>query len=123
MKKFLSLILLFVAIGLHAQIAIKGTVTSGDDGSALPGVSVVIKGTPTGVSTDLNGSYSINIPNKDAVLVFSFIGFSTQEILVENRQVIDVVMSVDQNVLDDVVVVGYSTKSRNEITKIGRAHV
>lgn len=116
MKKFLSLILLFVAIGLHAQIAIKGTVTSGDDGSALPGVSVVIKGTPTGVSTDLNGSYSINIPNKDAVLVFSFIGFSTQEILVENRQVIDVVMSVDQNVLDDVVVVGYSTKSRNEIT-------
>ena len=50
MKKFLSLILLFVAIGLHAQIAIKGTVTSGDDGSALPGVSVVIKGTLLQVS-------------------------------------------------------------------------
>jgi TonB-dependent SusC/RagA subfamily outer membrane receptor len=86
-----------------------------ETGLALPGVSIVIKGTSTGTTTDLNGKYSIASPD-NAVLVFSYVGFSSQEIAVSNRSVIDVTMKADSKNLEEAVVVGYGTQRKVSIT-------
>jgi len=83
-------------------ITITGTVI--DNTGALPGVNVVVKGTNTGTVSDVNGKYQITVPNNDAVLMFSFIGFTSQEITVGNRQIIDVSMQEDAMALDEVVI-------------------
>ena len=67
-----------LAVGLYAQVSVKGTVKS-DAGELLPGVSIVVKGTNTGVITDIDGNFSISAPNAQSVLVFSFVGMKTQE--------------------------------------------
>lgn len=82
---------------------VTGTVTDTDDGSAIPGVNVLIKGTSTGTITDANGSYSISI-NDGATLVFSFIGYSTQELAVGSRAIIDLSLDSDITQLSEVVV-------------------
>lgn len=106
MLRVLSLFaLIFLSLNFSAfsQSAIRGKVTSQTDGQPLPGVSILVQGTNTGTSTDFNGEYSINAgPN--ATLVFSFIGFKTQEIPVNNRSVIDIVLAEDVAVLGEVVV-------------------
>lgn len=88
---------------------VKGKVTSSD--GAMPGVSVQIKNTTNGVATDANGEYSIEV-GSDAVLVFSFIGFLTEEVAVKGRTVIDVALVEDIQSLMDVVVIGYGTDSK-----------
>lgn len=85
---------------------VSGKVTDADAGDALPGVNVLLKGTGTGVTTDLDGNYQINVPGNDAVLVFSFIGMSTQEVSVGSRSVIDVSMQANVQELGEVVVTG-----------------
>ncbi|MBL7870140.1 MAG: von Willebrand factor type A domain-containing protein [Cyclobacteriaceae bacterium] len=110
MKKIaLSLIvLLLIGITLSAQDrTIVGKVTSADDGSSVPGVNVVLKGTTTGSVTDGQGNYLIHVPAKGGTLVFSFIGFTTQEIAIGISNRIDVVMSLDIQQLSEVVVTGY----------------
>jgi iron complex outermembrane receptor protein len=86
--------------------AITGRVTSAADGTPLPGVSVLLKGTATGSTTDSDGRYSLEIPDddQDAVLTFSFIGFATQEVAVSGRTAIDVVLAEDITQLNEVVV-------------------
>jgi TonB-linked SusC/RagA family outer membrane protein len=86
-----------------------------ETGLALPGVSIVIKGTSTGTTTDLSGKYSIAAPD-NAILVFSYVGFSSQEIAVSNRSVIDVTMKTDSKNLEEAVVVGYGTQRKVSIT-------
>src|SRR5690606_29880933 len=81
-----------------------------------PGVNVVIKGTTSGTSTDANGKYSISVPQSGGILVFSFIGLSSLEVEVGNRSVVDVRMSMDITQLTEVVVVGYGTQERRELT-------
>ena len=98
------------------QVTVRGTVSDARTGEALPGVNVVIQGTNTGTLTDVNGSYTLNIPNASVTLQFSFIGYVLQEISLNGRIVIDVVM--DQSVigLDEIVVVGYGTAKRKDLT-------
>lgn len=95
---------------------VKGTVTAADDNSALPGVNVVVKGTSTGTITDPNGGYSLSIPGDNATLVFSFIGYTTEEVAVGSRSTIDIKLAPDIQSLQEVVVTGYTTENRREVT-------
>lgn len=97
--------LIFVSVSFSAisQSTVRGKVTSRTDGTPLPGVSILVKGTNTGTTTDFNGAYSINA-SPTSTLVFSFIGFTTQEIPVESRSVVDVVLEEDVAMLSEVVV-------------------
>jgi TonB-linked SusC/RagA family outer membrane protein len=108
-------ILLFGIVGMSGQSIIKGTVTSTTDGEPIPGVNVILKGTSTGVATDFDGNYTISASPND-VLVFSFLGFKTQEQAVGNQTTIDVVLEEDAAKLDEVVVVGYGTAKRSDLT-------
>ncbi len=106
MKRVLLLSMVFVFVmGLNAwaQRTVSGKVTD-DNGEGLPGVNVVIKGTTTGVTTDLDGNYSISVPDDNTTLVFSSVGMATQEIEVGARSVIDLGMSADVTQLSEVVV-------------------
>ncbi len=111
MRKIL-LILLASACSLMAYAqdrTVTGTVTSSEDGSTLPGVNVLVKGTTTGTITDFNGAYSLNTSD-DAVLIFSFVGYSAQEISVSNRSIIDVTLSPDVKQLSEVVVTAFGVE-------------
>ena len=94
---------------------ITGTVTDGS-GETLPGVNVMLKGTSTGVVTDMNGRYTITVPDENATLVFSFVGFASQEILTGNQRVINVLLIEDAREIEEVVVVGYSTVKKINLT-------
>ncbi len=96
--------------------AVTGRVTAQEDGSALPGVSVVVKGTTTGSATDGTGNYSVTVPGNETVLVYSFIGYVSQEVVVGNRTTVDVVMAPDVTALSEVVVVGYGTQKKEDLT-------
>ncbi|SHH48401.1 TonB-linked outer membrane protein, SusC/RagA family [Chryseolinea serpens] len=101
----------------HAQGSrVSGRISDGADGSPIPGVNVIVKGTSTGSSTDANGSFVINVEDPNAVLVFSFIGYSTQEIPLNGKSSVDVVMQPDTQTLGEVVVVGYGSQSQREVT-------
>ena len=110
---------LFIAVLCSAatfgQITVKGTVK--DKGSVpIPGVNVFVKGTKISSSTDFDGKYSIVVPNKDAQLEFSFMGFTTKVIKVEDKAVIDVALEEASQTLDEVVVVGYATVKKSDVT-------
>ncbi|QOI96453.1 MAG: von Willebrand factor type A domain-containing protein [Flammeovirgaceae bacterium] len=106
--------LVFTALGFQVREnrTITGTVSSAEDGSALPGVNVTLKGTKTATVTDATGRYSISVPSTGGTLVFSFIGLVTREIKISTTNVIDVAMSLDVTQLSEVVVTGYGIKSR-----------
>lgn len=117
MKKILLFLLASsFAFTLAAQVVrITGVVTSSDDGLPLPGVSVVVKGTTLGVSTNFDGSYELEAP-QNSKLVYSFIGMEPQEISVDGRTVINVVLQSSMIGVDDVVVIGYGTQKRKDVT-------
>ena len=104
MKKcLLSLIVLFMLISAAAMAqTVTGTVTAG--GSPLPGVSILVKGTSVGTTSDADGKFTLNLPDKSAILVVSFIGFDTQEITVGDQTLINVVLLENQTQLSEVVV-------------------
>lgn len=106
MKKFLLVCfsLCFVLSAWAQERVITGRVTSQDDGSSLPGVNVVVKGTTSGTVTDADGKYSLTIPSSSASLVYSFIGLTTTEIVVGDRTVVDVQLGLDITQLTEVVV-------------------
>ncbi|MBA4055091.1 MAG: SusC/RagA family TonB-linked outer membrane protein, partial [Marivirga sp.] len=106
MKKCLPklIVLLLLASASAMAQTVTGTVTSSVDGSGLPGVSVLVKSTTTGTTTDTDGKYTINVPDANAVLVISFIGFASQEIPVGSRTTIDVALVEDITQLSEVVV-------------------
>ncbi len=93
-----------------------GRVTDGGTTEGLPGVSVVVKGTTRGTVTDVNGTYSITVPDDSTVLVFSYVGFLSQEISTGNRSVIDVQLLASNNSLDEVVVIGYGVQKKVNLT-------
>ena len=107
--------LLFTVFTASAQVTVKGKVTD-DTNSPLPGVSIKIKNSTSGASTDVNGNYSISVSDNKAVLQFSFIGFQTQEVIVNGRPVINLVLVPDAKSLEEVVVVGYGTQKRATVT-------
>jgi TonB-linked SusC/RagA family outer membrane protein len=107
MKKVLCF-LLFMAFGTLSMFGqarvITGVVTGADDGSPLPGVTVAVKGTTVGTITDANGNFQVNAPQGSEVLIFSFVGLETQEVSIEGRSQVDVVMESDLLEIDEVVV-------------------
>lgn len=112
MKKNLLLFfaLVFMASSLYAQERkVSGKITSGTDGSSLPGVNVTIKGSSVGTITDAEGRYSLNVSGANDELVFSFVGFATQTIKVGNSSVVDVQLAEDVSTLEEVVVSGLAT--------------
>ncbi|MCE6992634.1 TonB-dependent receptor [Dyadobacter sp. CY323] len=99
-----------------ADRQVTGKVTDGATTEGLPGVNVVIKGSQTGTVTDANGSYSLNIPDAGAILVFSYVGFLSQEVEVGTRTSLDVQLVADAKSLSEVVVVGYGTQKKVNLT-------
>ncbi|WP_080054911.1 SusC/RagA family TonB-linked outer membrane protein [Spirosoma aerolatum] len=95
---------------------VTGKVLSGDDNSGLPGVSVAVKGTTRGTTTDASGTYRINVPAGQSVLVFSAVGFVSQEVSVGNKSTINLTLSTDTRALNEVVVVGYGTQKKSQTT-------
>lgn len=95
---------------------ITGMVNTEEDSGPLPGVSVVLKGTTRGTTTGLDGKYELQVPEEGATLVFSFIGFVSQEIAVGNRSLIDVELKFEMQNLNEVVVVGYGTVKKSDLT-------
>ena len=100
---------------LLQQQKITGTVTD-EKGNPLPGVTVIVKGTTLGALTDMSGKYSIENAPKDATLVFSFIGMTTQEIVSTGKTMIDVVLKEEAIGLDEVIVIGYGTQKKSDLT-------
>lgn len=112
----ISFLLLITAWGAYAQNqVVSGRVTSSDDGSGLPGVSVSVKGGTQGTLTDATGTYRLTVGN-NATLVFSFIGFTTTEESVSNRTTINVILKTDVRSLNEVVVTGYGQQIKRDLT-------
>ena len=118
-KQFTKWLLLscFVLLGVssYAQKTISGIITDSDTGEALIGANVLAKGTTVGTITDIDGSYSINVPQGTEALIISYTGYSDQEVLIGNQTSISVALGAGE-LLDEVVVVGYGTQKSKEIT-------
>ena len=117
-KKFYFLIILFlmaaVSVIYGQSINISGTIT-GNDGEPIPGASIVLKGTNTGVISNWDGKYSIAVPELKGTLVISFIGYQTKEIAITGR-VLNVTLAEALEALDELVVVGYGTQKKVNLT-------
>ena len=133
------LLLLFSTNALMAQSVqhtVAGNITSSEDGMPLPGVSIVLQGTSQGVTSDFDGNYSINVPNGNGTLVFSYLGFESQQLAVNGRTTINVTMEPGAEALDEVVVtalgikredksLGYSVENvaGEELTRVAQENV
>ncbi|HLT74831.1 MAG TPA: SusC/RagA family TonB-linked outer membrane protein, partial [Ohtaekwangia sp.] len=116
MKGVFVVLLLIGSSTAWAQTSrITGRVIASDDRTGLPGVSILEKGTTNGTVTDAEGNYSISVP-ENAVLVFSFVGYASQEVSVEGRSTIDVSMETDVMALGEVVVIGYGQQEKKDVT-------
>lgn len=110
-----SLILAYGSTEFTKEIQVNGTLTN-ESGDPLIGATILIKGTGTGTVTDVDGKYTIDVPDESAVLVYSYTGYSPQEVEVGTQTVIDLVLIIDFAQLEEVVVVGYGTAKRKNIT-------
>jgi hypothetical protein len=119
LKYLLILPLLFTAFAgaLAQSLTVKGRVND-ENGGSLPGVTVLVKGTTNGTATDADGNYSLSVPNGNATLIVSFIGYSTQEVGINNRTTVNISLKPDAKALDEVEVVfiGYSAVSKDALT-------
>ncbi|WP_374759341.1 SusC/RagA family TonB-linked outer membrane protein [Dyadobacter fanqingshengii] len=95
---------------------VSGKITSSEDNTPIPGVSVVLKGSRSGTNTDVEGQFKIDVPDNGAVLVFSSVGFITQEVPVGARSIIDIKLDADMKALTEVVVVGYGSQKKSQTT-------
>lgn len=112
----MGLILLLSATAIAADRQITGTVTSTEDNNPLPGVSVIVKGNSTiGTATDTEGKFKLTVP-ENATLVLSYIGYVTQEVAIGSQSTFTIAMESDQKLLTEVVVVGYGTQKKGDIT-------
>jgi TonB-dependent starch-binding outer membrane protein SusC len=114
-KVLLVLVLAFQVSLFGQEKQVKGTVVDAT-GSALPGVNVVVKGTQIGTTTDIDGKYILSVENESAVLVFSYVGFLNEEVQVGNQTEINITLSEDILQLNEVVVVGYGTQKKSDLT-------
>ena len=119
MRKILLLgLMLFLvnAVAFAQGRVITGTVTSTEDGLGVPGATVLVKGTTIGTATDIDGKYSITVPAGSNVLVYTFVGLIDQEVNIGNRSTINVVLESDVTALSEVIVTGYGTQPKREVT-------
>ncbi|WP_188769464.1 vWA domain-containing protein [Emticicia aquatilis] len=115
-KIWVLIALVFGIFAFTTQRTIKGKVLAGSDGSALPGVMVAVKGTSIGTQTDANGDFQLTMPAGSEKLIFTYIGYKTKEVKVGKDSIITVKLEDDAHALDEVVVVGYSTQQRRNVT-------
>lgn len=118
MKQKLIYVLACILLSLHAmaQIKVSGRVTNATDGTAVPNATVAVKGTASGTISNVDGAYSVTVPDRNAVLVFSFTGFATKEVVVGSQTVINVTLAEAISTLTDVVVIGYGTAKKTDLT-------
>ncbi|MBQ4012978.1 MAG: carboxypeptidase-like regulatory domain-containing protein, partial [Bacteroidales bacterium] len=117
LKFFLSCVMLF-AVGFLAyaqNINVSGKVTDAQTGESVPFASIQVKGTMTGTATDADGNYTISVP-RNAILVFSSIGYLNQEAAVEGRSVVNIMLAPDTESLEELVVVAYGTVNKKDFT-------
>lgn len=100
----------------NEAFTVQGTVTDQETGEPVPGVNILLKGSGVGTVTDIDGLYSIQVANDNDVLVFSFIGYKTQEIAVNGRSTIDVQIATDLQGMQEIVVIGYGTREKSQVT-------
>src|SRR4026207_1746731 len=98
-----------------SPIKVSGRVVD-ENGKPMVGVNVLVKSTPSGTTTDADGNFAINVPSGKSVLVFSFIGYEEQEVILNNRNEISVSMKLASNSLSDVVVIGYGSQKKKNVT-------
>lgn len=98
------------------DINVKGNVTAGDGSGGLPGVSVVLKGSSVGTTTDANGDFQLAVTSPESVLIFSFVGYESKEVKVGNQSTINVTLGADTKALNEIVVVGYGTQKKANLT-------
>ncbi len=116
-KNLLFIFLLCISMAANAQErTVTGTVSGDGDGKPLAGVSVTVKGTTTGATTNADGSYSIKVPAANGSLLFSFVGYISQEIVLKKQTSLNVVLSGSNKSLDDVIVIGYGTQKKRDLT-------
>lgn len=111
----LLVIMLNISMIAQQEFTIKGVVTSKTDNSTLPGVTILVKNTTKGYSTDLDGAFEFKVKSGD-ILVFSYLGFASQTITITNQRTLNVALVEDDNLLDEVVVVGYGTQKKSHLT-------
>ena len=117
MRKIAIMSVLLLLMGVQvafAQRSVTGTVISSIDNLPLPGVTVVLRGTTTGTTTGIDGKYTIQVPNNQAVLVFSFVGFTTQEIMVGDLSTVNVTLSESITQMEEVVVTALGIKRQTK---------
>lgn len=95
---------------------INGTITDAQNGEPLPGVNIIVEGTTTGTTTDVSGKYSIEVPQENSVLIFSYMGYLTERVALAGQSTLDLKLSPDIKSLEEVVVVGYGTQKKSDIT-------
>lgn len=95
---------------------VSGKITSSEDNTPIPGVSVVLKGSRSGTNTDVDGQFKIEVPDNGAVLVFSSVGFITQEVAIGAKSIVDIKLEADMKALSEVVVVGYGSQKKSQTT-------
>ena len=116
MKTIVFIIVLFSTFLSYGQsIKVSGTVKDASDGNPIPGVSIIVKGTTLGTVSDMDGKYSINCPDSSSVIVFSFIGYATEEVSIENKVLVNVALKEENVELQECVVVGYATQKRSTL--------
>ena len=104
----------FVTVVYAQSFTVTGTVADSQGG--VPGVNVKVKGSTTGTITDMDGKFTLNVPSSKSVLVISYIGYTTQEIPVNNQKILNINLKEDTKVLDEVVVVGYGVQKKSHLT-------
>jgi TonB-linked SusC/RagA family outer membrane protein len=123
---FFRLLLILIAVDFTAfnmtvnaqvaqRISVSGTVVDGSTGEPLPAVNIVVQGTQIGISTDVSGKFTINVPGEESVLVFTFIGYTSQSITVGKQRQISVSLKPDLKALEEVVVVGYGVQKKESV--------
>ncbi len=118
-KRLLVSLFCLIAMAQFAfgqERAVTGTVLSSEDGASLPGVNVLVKGTSVGTITGIDGTFKINVPNNEAILRFSYVGYKATEVTVSTQTNISINLEPDYNQLTEVVVVGYGTQRMEELT-------
>jgi TonB-dependent starch-binding outer membrane protein SusC len=120
MKKIALMLTFLLFVGMQAVLAqtrdVTGTVTSADDGSSVPGATVIAKGTTIGTITDVDGHFSLKIPVNATTLIVSFVGFTTEEVAITNAKEYKIAIKAEQVSVDEVVVVGYGVQKKREVT-------
>ena len=112
----IPIVICCIHFNIFAQSTVTGKVTSVEDDSGVPGATILIKGTTQGTATDANGDYRLEVPDDDAVLIISSVGFTSEEVIVGGRSTINIALDPDIQSLSEVVIVGYGTQKKANLT-------